>query len=90
MLHNPSALGSLILLQIAPKEQAQRGVNTFGGLCIVLQSQGSARCFREQWNMTINVLETWKQKENKTGKTRTRAYFRELEKPKSKKYFHVI
>ncbi len=38
--------------------------------------------------MTINFLGTWEQKENKTGNTGTKAYFREHGTPKSKKYFY--
>ena len=37
--------------------------------------------------MTINFLGTWEQKENETGNTGTKAYFREQGIPKSKKYF---
>ena len=42
--------------------------------------------FSEQGNMAINVLEYGNKKENKTGNTGTKAYFREQGTPKSKIY----
>ena len=51
------------------------------------KQEAPPRSFREQGNMAINFLVAWEQKENKTGNTGTKAYFRQQGTPKSKKYF---